>query len=152
MEARLAKVHYSPQDYWKGLAAIKKVAQKFLKNKPKKLVRQALWQNYWPAPKCVPRPKFDVYLFNAVHEADLPFFLPYDTLGKGCGHKTIKYALTVVDVASLFKEAEALTSKNSDEVAKAFMKIYRRGALEWPVLQVDPEKIENLWGLSFFRF
>lgn len=87
MEARLAKVHYSPQDYWKGLAAIKKVAQKFLKNKPKKLVRQALWQNYWPAPKCVPRPKFDVYLFNAVHEADLPFFYHMTLLEKGVDTK-----------------------------------------------------------------
>ena len=32
-----------------------------------------------------------------------------------------------------------MTSKNSDEVAQAFLKIYRHGALKWPeMLQVDP--------------
>jgi len=42
-------------------------------------------------------------------------------------------------VASRYKEAEPLTSKNSDEVALAFQKIYKRRALKWPeMLQVDP--------------
>jgi len=42
-------------------------------------------------------------------------------------------------VASRYKEAEPLTSKNSDEVAQAFQKIYKRSPLEWPeMLQVDP--------------
>ena len=45
----------------------------------------------------------------------------------------------VVDIASRFKEAEPLTSKDSNEVAKAFQKIYRRSPLTWPqMLQVDP--------------
>ena len=53
--------------------------------------------------------------------------------------KIYKYALTVVDVASRYKEAEPLTSKNSDEVSKAFQSIYRRSPLTWPnMLQVDP--------------
>ena len=53
--------------------------------------------------------------------------------------KNYKYALTVVDIASRYKEAEPLTSKNSDEVAKAFQSIYRRSPLTWPnMLQVDP--------------
>ena len=55
---------------------------------------------------------------------------------------TYKYALTVVDVASCYKAAEALTSKQSAEVAKAFEKIYRRehpNGFRWPqLLQVDP--------------
>jgi len=47
--------------------------------------------------------------------------------------------LTVVDVASRYKEAEPLTSKNSDEVALAFQKIYKRSPLKWlEMLQVDP--------------
>jgi hypothetical protein len=47
--------------------------------------------------------------------------------------------LTVVDVASRFKAAEPLTSKESSEVSKAFQRIYKRGPLRWPsVLQVDP--------------
>ena len=50
-----------------------------------------------------------------------------------------KYALTVVDIASRYKEAEPLTSKNSDEVAKAFQSIYKRSPLTWShILQVDP--------------
>jgi len=73
---------------------------------------------------------------NAVHQADL-LFLPHDKLPRG--RKVYKYALTVVDVASLFKEAEPLTSKDFAEVAKGFQTIYRRSPLTWPqILQVDP--------------
>ena len=44
-----------------------------------------------------------------------------------------------MDVASRYKAAEALVSKESDEVARGFAKIYRRGPLKWPqLLQVDP--------------
>ena len=99
------------------------------------LYKQALWQIYLPAPRHVPRPKFDVATPNSVHQADL--FLPHDKLPRG--KKIYKYALTVVDIASRYKEAEPLTSKNSDEVAKAFQSIYRRSPLTWPnMLQVDP--------------
>ena len=47
--------------------------------------------------------------------------------------------MTVVDVASRYKAAEPLTLKESDEVSKAFQRIYKRGPLKWPqLLQVDP--------------
>ena len=47
--------------------------------------------------------------------------------------------MTVVDVASRYKAAKPLTSKESDEVSKAFQRMYRRGPLKWPqLLQVDP--------------
>ena len=46
-------------------------------------------------------------------------------------------ALTVTDVASRYKEAEPLNSNNSDEVAQAFQKIYRRSSGP-KMLQVDP--------------
>ena len=53
--------------------------------------------------------------------------------------KTYKYALTVVDVASRYKEAEPLTTKESAVVATAFSTIYKRSRLKWPkLLQVDP--------------
>ena len=69
-----------------------------------------------------------------MHQADL-LFLPHDKVGRS----TYKYALTVVDVASRFKEAQPLTSKDSTEVAEAFKSIYARGPLKWPqMLQVDP--------------
>ena len=100
------------------------------------LYKQALWQIYLPAPRYIPRPKFDVAAPNSVHQADL-LFLPHDKLPRR--KKIYKYALTVVDIASRYKEAEPLTSKNSDVVAKAFQAIYKRGPLTWPnMLQVDP--------------
>ena len=99
------------------------------------LIRQALWQIYLPAPRYIPRPKFDVSSPNSVHQADL--FLPHDKLPRG--QKVYKHALTFVDVASRYKEAEPLTSKASAEVARAFQAIYRRCPLTWPpMLQVDP--------------
>ena len=99
------------------------------------LMKQAIWQIYLPAPRTIPRPTFDVDLPNAVHQADL-LFLPHDKLPRG--KKIFKYALTVVDVASRFKAAEPLTSKDSSEVSRAFRKIYK-GSLKWPkILQVDP--------------
>ena len=63
--------------------------------------------------------------------------MPHDKLPRE--RKVFRYALTVVDVASRYKEAEPLTLKNSDEVAKAFQTMYRRSPLTWPeMLQVDP--------------
>ena len=139
MDAKLAKIYYSPQGYWKGVSAIKKLAEaaKVPENVSKQwLYKQALWQIYLPAPRHVPRPKFDVATPNSVHQADL-LFLPHDKLPRG--KNIYKYALTVVDIASRYKEAEPLTSKNSDEVAKAFQSIYKRSPLTWPhTLQVDP--------------
>ena len=139
MDGKLAKIYYSPQGYRKGVSAIKKLAEaaKVPENVSKQwLYKQALWQIYLPAPRHVPRPKFDVATPNSVHQADL-LFLPHDKLPRG--KKIYKYALTVVDIASRYKEAEPLTSKNSDEVAKAFQSIYRRSPLTWPnMLQVDP--------------
>ena len=137
MERKLERRYYSPQGYWKGISAIKKLAAaaKVPEVVAKEwLIKQALWQIYLPAPRYIPRPKFDVPKPNKVHQADL-LFLPHDKVGRS----TYKYALTVVDVASRFKEAQPLTSKNSDEVAKAFKTIYTRGPLKWPeLLQVDP--------------
>ena len=138
MDSKLSKVYYSPHGYWKGLSAIKKLAEaaKVREDTAKQwLIKQALWQIYLPAPRYITRPKFDVSVPNSVHQADL--FLPHDKLPRG--RKIFKYALTVVDIASRYKEAEPLTSKDSAEVAKAFQSIYKRSPLNWPqMLQVDP--------------
>ena len=130
MERKLERVYYSPQGYWKGISAIKKLADAAAKVIPEVvakewLFRQALWQIYLPAPRYIPRPKFDVPTPNKVHQADL-LFLPHDKVGRN----TYKYALTVVDVASRFKEAEPLTSKDSTEVAEAFGGIYSAWSFE----------------------
>ena len=50
----------------------------------------------------------------------------------------MEFLLEKINVASRFKAAEPLTSKDSSEVSKAFRKIYK-GPLKWPkILQVDP--------------
>ena len=98
------------------------------------LKKQAIWQIYLPAPRHISRPKFDVAVPNEVNQADL-LFLPYDRVRR----QTFRYALTVVDVASRFKEAEPLTSKTAAEVADGLARIYKRSPLRWPkLLQVDP--------------
>ena len=101
------------------MAAIKKLANtaKVSEDEAKRwLTKQALWQVYLPGPHYIPRPKFDISTPNAVHQADLLFSL-----------------------GQRYKAAEALTSKESDEVSRGFAKIYRHGPLKWPqMLQVDP--------------
>ena len=134
----LSKIYYSVGGYWKGYSAISKLAKKanVTKDEAKAwLEKQAIWQIYLPPPEYIPRPHWVIDKPNQIHQADL-LFLPHDKVGR----KTFKYALVVVDVASRYKDAEALTSKESNEVAKAFTKIYSR-KLKWPkTLMVDPGK------------
>ena len=131
----MERIYYSAKGYWKGYAAIQKLAQeaKVSENDAKKwLEKQALWQIYLAPPEYIPRPRWTVSKPNQVHQADL-LFLPHDTLKR----KTFRYALVVIDVASRYKDAEALTSKDSSEISKCFSKIYSR-RLSWPdVLVVD---------------
>jgi hypothetical protein len=64
-----------------------------------------------------------VYSPNIAHQADL-LFLPND--------RGYRYALVVTDIATLLSDAEPLKSKDSEEVAEAFYRIYRRGILKLP--------------------
>ena len=133
------KVYYSAKGYWKGYAAIEKLAQEAQVSEAdakKWLEKQALWQIYLHPPEYIPRPRWTVSKPNQVHQADL-LFLPHDVIGR----KTYRYALVVIDVASRYKDAEALTTKESSEIARCFTKIYSRKPrrLIWPgVLVVDP--------------
>ena len=141
-ENKLKNVYYSSRGYWKGEGAVTKLAE--ATKVPKKTARawlskQAMWQIYKAPPKIIPRPS-SVNSFNAIpndmHQADL-LFLPHDKIGK----KTYKYALTVVDVASRYKEAEALTDKTATQVASALERIYKRSPLTYPkTIKVDPGK------------
>ena len=137
MGDKLASIYYSPKGYWRGLAAVKKLAAAAKVSEADArswLKKQAIWQIYLPAPRYIPRPMFDEDSPNAVHQADL-LYLPHDRVGR----RTYKYALTVVDVASRYKEAEPLADKSATEVAAALGRTYKRGPLTWPrLLQVDP--------------
>ena len=139
---KLKSVYYSPKGYWKGQSAIKKLSQETRvseKTVREWLKKQALWQIYLPPPQHIPRPtsaNSTSAVPNTMHQADL-LFLPHDKVGR----KTYKYALTVVDVASRFKEAEPLTDKTAAQVVQAFEKIYKRSPLKYPkIIKVDPGK------------
>ena len=139
MDSKLARIYYSSRGYWKGISAIKRLAKaaKVDEDVSKEwLKKQAIWQIYLPAPRHIPRPKFDVSVPNEVHQADL-LYLPHDRPFRA--RKTYKYALTVIDVASRYKDTEPLTTKTAKEVADALERVYKRGSLKWPkLLQVDP--------------
>ena len=93
MDAKLSKIYCSPKGYWNGLAAVNKLAAaaKVAEDVAKSwLAKQALWQIYLTAPRYIPRPKFDVYSPNAVHQADLFFFgLMTNSLLEGRFTKTL---------------------------------------------------------------
>ena len=126
----MEKVYYN--NLWKGRSAIDKLAQATGVSKEKAqhfLRRQKIWQIYLAPLAHLPRPHWTVDQPNKVHQADL-LFLPHDKVGR----KVYKYALVVVDVASRYKDAEPLTSKSAEEVAKAYFR-----KLRWPqTLVVDP--------------
>ena len=130
----MEKIYYN--NLWKGRSAIDKLAQGAGVSKEKAqafLRRQKIWQIYLAPPAHVPRPQWTVDQPNKVHQADL-LFLPHDTVGR----KVYKYALVVVDVASRYKDAEPLTSKSAEEVAKAFSRVYCRKFRWAQTLMVDP--------------
>ena len=132
----MEKVYYSAKGYWKGYAAIGKLSKeaKVSEDDARKwLEKQAMWQIYLAPPEYIPRPRWKVSKPNQVHQADL-LFLPHDTIWG----RVYRYALVVIDVASRYKDAEALRTKDSGEISKCFSKIYSR-RLSWPgVLMVDP--------------
>lgn len=140
-ETKLSQIYYSPNGYRKGLAAIKKLAEAAKVSEEVVQVwlrKQAAWQVYLPASQHIQGPKFDVSTPNKVHQADL-LFCPTTPWGGGGDEKTFNFVLTVVDMASRYKEAELLTSEETVEVAGAFQRIYSCGPLRWPqLLQVDP--------------
>src|SRR6218665_30031 len=104
---KLSSIYYSPCGYWRGLAAVKKlsaaakVSEAYARSW---LKRQAVWQIYLPA-RGIFRDRCSKKIAHVrswhVHRADL-LFLPHDRVGR----KTYTYALTVVDVASRYNEAE----------------------------------------------
>ena len=101
----MESIYYSPRGYWRGSAAISKLASAAKVQKASVanwLSKQAIWQIYLPPPKQINFSHFDVTVPNEVHQADI-LFLPHDG-----GYK---YSLTVVDVASRYIQTEPLKAK-----------------------------------------
>ena len=80
MDKKLGEIYYSTQGYWKGYAAIPKLAERAGVDEDlakRWLEKQALWLIYLPAPKYIPRPHRVVDKTNYLQQADL-LFLPTD--------------------------------------------------------------------------
>ena len=143
MNKEFDKIYYSDDGYWRGRSAIQKLAKASGSTKEEAerwLLKQPLYhQIYLPAPKYIPRPNASLSLFaepNDIHQADI-LCLPHDKFKK----KTYKYALNIVDVASRYKGSYQLTTKNAEEVAQAFQRIYNNSQLTYPkTLIVDDDK------------
>ena len=121
---------------WKGEKAIEKLKE-LSKEKPKVvkqwLSKQAFWQVHLPPPKRVDRPHYQVMIPNEMHQFDL-LYMPSDTL---YGNK-YKYILSGIDVASRYKVARPLRSKQAKDVAAMIANIYKVGPLTYPrIFQCD---------------
>ena len=86
-----------------------------------------------PAPKRINRPHYQVTIPNEMHQFDL-LYMPSNTL---YGNK-YKYILAGIDVASRFKVARLLKTKQAHDVAEMIADIYKVDPLTYPkIFQCD---------------
>ena len=130
------KIYCQPSHLWKGQKAIKKLKE-LSKEKPKVikqwLSRQAFWQVHLLPPKRIDRPHYKVTIPNEMHQFDL-LYMPLDT---SYGNK-YKYILSGINVASRYKAARPLRTKQTKDVADMIADIYKVGPLTYPeIFQCD---------------
>ena len=130
------KIYYQPNHLWKGQKAIRKLKE-LSKEKPKVIKKwlslQAFWQVHLPAPKRIDRPHYQVMIPNEMHQFDL-LYMPSDTL---YGNK-YKYILSGIDVASRYKVAGLLRTKQAHHIAEIIADIYKVGQLTYSkIFQCD---------------
>ena len=124
---KLYQAYYEPDRLWTGNKAIRElhkitsISKKYIKSC---LAKQALWQVHIPPSKEIHHPNYDVTKPNEQHQFDL-LYMPH-TLFKG---NTYKFILTGIDVASRYKVARPLKTKNSSEVAFVLGAIYKKGGM-----------------------
>ena len=75
MSSKLSQIFYRPGGYYHSPHQLQEAARRKRYSIDKDrivewLSKQALWQIYRPAPRYIPRPKFDEDEPNAVHQAD----------------------------------------------------------------------------------
>ena len=135
LDSALSKVHYAPGRF-QGITALHSRLPKGTASKER--VQKAISSHGVGRYMQTQTPKEAFAHFtedwpNAIHQADL-LYLPHGRFG----HKTYKYALTLVDIASRYKAAKPLMSKSADETAKVFASVYKKRQLTWPsTLMVD---------------
>ena len=141
MDEKFKRIYYSDNGYWRGKSAIQKLSRASGSTKEeaeKWLMKQPLYQIYLPAPKYIPRPNAIMSFAkpNDIRQANI-LYLPHDRYEK----KVYKYPLNIVDVASRYKGAYQLATKNSKEIAQAFQWIYENTPLTYPkTLIIDDGK------------
>ena len=133
---KMDKIYYQPDNLWKGQKAVKKLAERS-GEKPKTvkqwLSRQAFWQVYLPAFRCIDRPHYEVTTLNEMHQFDL-LYMPSDTL-YGSKHK---YILAGIDATSRYKVTRPLITKQARDVAEMIADIHKVGPLKYPkIFQCD---------------
>ena len=115
------KIYYQSNHLWKGQKAINKLKE-LSKEKPKTikqwLCQQAFWQVHLSAPANIDRPHYQVTIPNEMHQFDL-LYMPSDTL---YGNK-YKYILAGIDIASRYKVAIPLRTKQAKDVAEMIANI-----------------------------
>ena len=136
-EEKLYQAYYQPDRLWTGNKAIKelhKITSMSKKDIKSWLAKQALWQVHIPPPKEINHPHYDVTKPNEQHQFDL-VHMPHNFFEGN----TYKYLLSGVDVASRYRVAKPLTTKNSMEVVFMLKAICKKGgAFKYPkVLQID---------------
>ena len=133
---KIDKIYYQPNHLWKGRKAIKKLNE-YSKEKPKTvkqwLSKQAFWQVHLPAPAHIDRPHYQVTIPDEMHQFNL-LYVPSDTL---YGNR-YKYILAGIDVASRYKVAKPLRTKQAKDVAEMIADIHKAGPLTYPsIFQCD---------------
>ena len=126
-EEKLYQAYYEPDRLWTGGKAIKdlhKITSISKKDIKSWLTKQAFWQVHIPPPKQIHHPHYDVTKPNEQHQFDL-FYMPHN-LFEG---NTYNYILTGIDVASRYKVARPLRTKQSSEVAFVLEAIYKKGGV-----------------------
>ena len=83
MKNKFKQIYCSNDEYWRGKTAIQKLSKASGSSKEeaeKWLLRQPLYQIYFPPPKYIPRPNAGMSLLakpNDIHQADI-LYLPHD--------------------------------------------------------------------------
>ena len=130
-EEKIYQAYCGPDRLWAGGKAIKelhKIISMSKKDTKSWLAKQVFWQVIIPPPKEIHHPHYDVTKPNGQHQFDLLYMS--HNLFEG---NTYKYILIGIDVASRYKVARTLRTKQSSEVAFALEAIYKKdGVCKYP--------------------
>ena len=128
--SKMDKIYCQPSHLWKGQKAIKNLKE-LSKEKPKVvkqwLSKQAFWRVHLPPPKRIDRPHYEVMIPNEMHQFDL-LCIPSNTL---YGNK-YTHILSGIDVASRYKVARPLRTKQAKDLTDMIDDIHKVGPLTYP--------------------